>query len=87
MHMMKTHGAHKRYHWLGAALWLLSLLAFVFAWIASFRTAGTFLGLPVAHLYWDALILGVLALGVKVKNVTCYECQAGGSEESTEEAK
>ena len=44
---------------------MLSLLALISAWIASLRTTGSFLGLPVAHLYWDALVLGVLALGVK----------------------
>jgi len=50
----------------GAFLWLLALVAFISAWIASFRETGMFLGLPVAHLYWDSLVLGILAIGVKV---------------------
>lgn len=41
-------------------------MALVFAWIASGQQDGTFIGLPVAHLFWDALILAVLSLGLKV---------------------
>lgn len=49
----------------GKVLWLLSLVALVMAWAASANPNGLFLKLPVAHLFWDALVLGVLALGLK----------------------
>ncbi len=51
---------------LGTILWSGSAVALVLAWIASARPTGAAIGLPVAHLYWDALVLGVLALGLKV---------------------
>lgn len=68
----------------GAFLWLLSLLMFIGAWIASFSESGMALGLPVAHLYWDALVLGVLAIGVKVGH-SKHACAHG--EQSMGEAK
>ncbi|MDP2696332.1 MAG: hypothetical protein Q8O87_03745 [bacterium] len=75
----------------GAALWFLAVIALVFAWIASGRTTGTFLGLPVAHLFWDALILGVLALGQKVgkhcggHGGNCEVCQPGAMTKDEDE--
>ncbi|MEK7590397.1 MAG: hypothetical protein AAB454_01665 [Patescibacteria group bacterium] len=68
----------------GAFLWLLSLVTFISAWVASLSETGMFLGLPVAHLYWDALVLGVLAIGVKVGHPK-HVCAHG--EQSTVEAK
>ena len=68
----------------GAFLWLLAAFALISAWIASFSETGMFLGLPVAHLYWDALVLGVLAIGVKVGHPK-HVCAHG--EQSTVEAK
>ena len=50
---------------LGKVLWLLSAVALVLAWVASASQNGMVLQIPVAHLFWDALILGVLAIGLK----------------------
>lgn len=59
------------------ALWLAAALALVLAWVASAKADGMVCfgardaggkcasGLPVAHLFWDALILGVLSMGLK----------------------
>jgi len=78
------HKKSKFYYWkslLGAFLWLLSLVALVFAWIASVRETGTFLGLPVAHLFWDALVLGVLSLGAKTGHKPCSQHMEMAKEE------
>jgi len=54
----------------------LSALALILAWVASAKADGMVCfksrgadgrcpsGLPVAHLFWDALILGVLSTGL-----------------------
>lgn len=65
---------YKTKWWLGGILWVLSVVALVMAWVASASTNGLFLQLPVAHLFWDALILGVLALGCKMDMGYCGGC-------------
>ncbi|OGY62876.1 MAG: hypothetical protein A2745_01930 [Candidatus Harrisonbacteria bacterium RIFCSPHIGHO2_01_FULL_44_13] len=76
---------------LGLLLWAASALALVAAWVASTRQTGVFLGLPVAHLFWDSLILGVLALGLKVgkhcggHGGSCDVCAPGAMTEEKKE--
>lgn len=60
---------------LGKLTLALASLALILAWVASAKADGMVCfksrvdgrcpsGLPVAHLFWDALILGVLSIGV-----------------------
>ncbi|MDP1718919.1 MAG: hypothetical protein Q8L24_00630 [bacterium] len=67
---------HHKWHWVhrvaefkAMALSFLSGLAFILAWVATFR--GTVLGLIAPHWYWDSLILGILALCAKVVWAKC----------------
>lgn len=48
----------------GKLFWLVALIALILAWVATFK--GTVWGLDAMHWYWDALVLGVLALGLKM---------------------
>lgn len=69
----------KGWSWLGMILWVLAFVALMMAWIASARPNGLFLSLPVAHLFWDALVLGVLSLGVKMHHMSgmCHGDKCG----------
>jgi len=91
---------HHRFHLrccvkgsLASLLWLGAAVALVFAWKASFSPTGLFLKLPVAHLYWDALVLGVLALGLKrcggagLKQHDCESCATCAPEEKSDRAR
>lgn len=66
---MLSHGSHGWscgcWHYLGVLLWLLAVAAFVFAWIANVK--GAMLGFDASKWYADALILGVLAIPLKMK--------------------
>ncbi len=43
-------------------------------------------GIPVAHLFWDSLVLGVLAIGAKLGGGFCEKtCSAEGDEGDSEE--
>lgn len=71
------------------SLWLAAALALVLAWVASAKADGMVCfgardaggkcasGLPVAHLFWDALILGVLSMGLKKHcGMSCGSCES-----------
>ncbi len=71
MGMMNQPKPAGRWHWIHALagykakfLVVLSGLALILAWVASFR--GTVFGLIAPHYYWDSLILGVLGLAIHV---------------------
>ena len=67
---------------LAKAMWLLSALGLLMAWVASTRPDATYClkareangscssGIPVAHFFLDSLSLGLLSLGL---------CACGGS--------
>ncbi len=69
----------------------LATLALILAWVASAKADGMVClkarasdgrcpsGLPVAHLFWDALILGVLSIGVGMPR-HCGRCMGGECE-------
>ncbi|MEK9170072.1 MAG: hypothetical protein AAB674_00285 [Patescibacteria group bacterium] len=50
--------------WLGTGLWCLAVLALVLAWVAVFKRDLVF-GLEPLAWYWNALVVGVLALPLK----------------------
>ncbi len=52
----------KLFHWVSGALWLLSVVALVLAWVAVNRR-GLIFGLEPLAWYWNALVFGVLSLG------------------------
>ena len=62
---------HKCWIWKG--LWVLAILAFVLALVASKNNAAVF-SLDAAHWYWNALILGVLAVPIKLDCQACQVC-------------
>lgn len=59
--------------WIWKGLWVLSVVAFVLAWVSVLRKApiGQF---DPLFLFWNALILGVLAVPVKLDCKTCETC-------------
>ncbi|MDO8584804.1 MAG: hypothetical protein Q7R85_01645 [bacterium] len=74
----------------------LAAFALILAWVASAKADGMVCfkarvdgkcpsGLPVAHLFWDALILGVLSTGLgngqRSGMCTGGKCEEGESEE------
>lgn len=50
---------------LGGLLWLLAAVSLLLAWYTTAQEM-VFWGKDAAHWYWDALVLGVLALGCKI---------------------
>lgn len=60
----KWHWLHEVVEWKARIFSILSGLFLVLAWVSTFR--GTVFGLIAPHWYWSALILGLLALCVKV---------------------
>lgn len=68
---MMMQGEHGKWHWrccwkpmLGTLLWLGAAAALALAWWAVWRR-GLVWGLEPLAWYWNALVLGVLALGCK----------------------
>ena len=53
---------------LGALLWIAAFLSLVFAWYAR---DGVFLGYSGLGWYWNALVLGILALPLKMRGGWC----------------
>lgn len=73
---MDNQMCNSNWHWLhrlaglkAMVLSCLSGIALILAWVATFR--GTVFGLIAPHYYWDALILGVLALCTKIIWAEC----------------
>ena len=63
---------------IGVFLWFASLITLIFAWIATANE--TFWGLESSHWYADALVLGILAIPLKLKHghgrdCECKECR------------
>jgi len=77
MHMMKGKW-HKYCWWFGGLLWTLAALSVLLAWWAVYRR-GLVLGLEPLAWYWNALVLGVLALGCKSDCGSCGSCGACGT--------
>lgn len=68
---------HDKMHWrccwqplTGTVIWLLALLALIFAWVAKDTV---FLGYTGLGWYWNALVLGVLAIPLRLKDNWCKE--------------
>lgn len=66
---------HDKMHWrccgrpfFGNLIWLLALLALIFAWVAK---DSVFLGYSGLGWYWNALVLGILAIPLKLKGGWC----------------
>jgi len=56
------------WHWVGGLFWLAALAALICAWIAA--AYGSAYGLDAGHWYSDAIVLGILAIPLKLKG-TC----------------
>ena len=71
--MMDSHMGtmdHDKMHWgcclrplLGKLLWVVAAFALIAAWLSG--STGAFWGREAMTWYWDALVLGVLALGLR----------------------
>ncbi len=71
---------------LGVVLWSLGMLALVLAWVSIWRQSLVF-GLEPLAWFWNALVLGVLALGCKGGHGChqCRSCEAPSKEEEGDE--
>ena len=58
---------------LGMLLWLAGAASLAMAWVAVYRR-GLVFGLEPLAWYWNALVLGVLALGKKMHGHNCAAC-------------
>ena len=58
------------------ALWGLSALSLILAWVAA--RSGSVWGYGMEHWFWDALILGVLAIPIKLDCHSCSVCMPEG---------
>ncbi len=63
---------------IGALFWFAALVSLIFAWVATAQ--GTVWGLDASHWYGDALVLGVLAIPLKLKRHAA-SCNCGMCEE------
>lgn len=59
--------------WLWKGLWGLSALALIAAWVAT--KTGLVWGLGAEHWFWDALVLGILAIPIKLDCQACQVCR------------
>lgn len=60
---------------LGQILWIAAALSLISAWTVM-RTKALVLGLPDLVWYWNALVLGVLAAGIKLDgDCSCNVCE------------
>lgn len=67
------HGMHCAcWHWMGSLLWLAALLSLILAWITG--PEANFSGLDQGELFVNAMVLGILAIPLKLKG------HAGGCE-------
>jgi hypothetical protein len=64
----------------GLLLWVAAIIALVYAWVATVR--GSILGEQAEFWFWNALILGVLAVPLRARsgNGTCGSCGGSGCE-------
>lgn len=62
--------------WLWKILWVLSFGFFVVAIIGALR-GGPLLGLDPLLGFWSALVLGVLAIPIKLDCADCSVCRVG----------
>ena len=59
--------------WLWKLLWLLAAVCLVLAWVAVYMK-NLVLGLEPLAWYWNALVLGVLAMPIKMDCHGCGTC-------------
>lgn len=73
--IIKTNDMNKKHLkcWLWKILWGLSAIAFAFAWISVFRGA-PFGQFDPLFLLWNALILGILSVPIKLDCQACDTC-------------
>jgi len=60
-------------------LWGLSALCVLFAWYTNF-TQATILNMGALAWFWNALVLGVLAIPIKLDCANCGTCGTGACE-------
>ena len=61
--------------WLWKMLWGLGLVSLVLAWFS--LAQGEIAELDTATWFWNALVLGVLSISIKLDCHVCPGCQAG----------
>ena len=66
--------------WVWKGLWALAAIAFILAWVSVLRRA-TIFNMDPLFLLWNALVLGVLSIPVKLDCHSCGVCgvKGGGS--------
>ena len=62
--------------WLWKGMWSLGALAFLLAWVSVIMQAPIG-SLDPLFLFWNALILGILAIPVKLDCQSCGTCNVG----------
>ena len=70
-------GKHHMKCWLWKTLWVLAAIAFILAWVSVLRRA-TILNMDPLFLLWNALVLGVLSIPVKLDCHSCNTCNPKG---------
>lgn len=63
--------------WLWKGMWGVAAFAFALAWVSVLRRAPVFQLDPI-FLLWNSLILGILAIPVKLDCHKCETCNVGG---------
>ena len=75
--MMNMGNKHLIKCWLWKAMWVLAALSFILAWVSVMRRApiGQF---DPLFLLWNALVLGVLSIPIKLDCRKCGTCNVSG---------
>ena len=58
------------------ALWGLGFLSLILAWVTNY-TQSSIIGYGALAWFWNALVLGVLAISIKLDCHSCEPCQIG----------
>ena len=61
--------------WLWKVLWALCAISLVLAWMSGIN--GMMFNLPAGIWFWTALVLGVLAIPIKLDCHSCNTCGIG----------
>lgn len=63
--------------WLWKGLWGLAALSLIYTWWVATYRSDPVLGFGALYGFWNALVLGVLAIPIKLDCHTCSVCKIG----------